>query len=196
MSVQITDSSGAVVQNLALREGELIQIPGDSIKLTAGRFLPDFKLDSKRKAYSATANFTNPALELVASGTSGTEKTLWSFLSMEGHSTQYGKYSYKVGEVHGGAAHMDIATIFDIRHSPGTEFLWLGFAVSSIGLIFCFYMTHRVIYVEAPIPNRPLTRIIGISKKMTRIFEHDLAAIVEQPGHQMTMTVKPEIDHY
>ncbi|MBK6765652.1 MAG: cytochrome c biogenesis protein ResB [bacterium] len=196
VTLHLTDSTGSIVHQTQLGQGDSYQVPGDSIKLTAGRLLPDFKLDSRRKAYSASANFANPALELIASGPTGFEKTMWSFLAMEGHSTRYGIYSFKVAGLQNESAQMDIATIFDIRHSPGTEFLWFGFAVSSIGLILCFYVTHRVIYVEAPVPNRSLTRVIGVSKKMTRIFEHDLSTIAKQSGHEITMIVKPEIDHY
>jgi len=196
VAIQLTDSVGAVIHEATLRQGESYQVPGDTVKITAGRLLPDFKLDSRRKAYSASANFSNPAIELIATGPSGIERSLWSFLAMEGHSTRYGVYSFKVADVKNESAQMDIATIFDIRHNPGTEFLWLGFVVSSIGLILCFYMTHRVIYVEAPIPQRPQARVIGVTKKMTRLFEQDLAHIAKQSGHEISMIVKPEIDHY
>ncbi|MCC6477187.1 cytochrome c biogenesis protein ResB [bacterium] len=194
LTVNVSDSTGQLVKQASLRAGESLQMPGDSIRITAGRLLPDFKLDGNRRAYSASASFKNPAVELMADGVQGYRKTLWCFLQMEGHSTTAGAYRYEVRDVEGGESTMDIATIFEIRHSPGTEFLWLGFAISSLGLILCFYITHRVVYVETPNERHPKTRVIAMSRKMQRIFEQDLARIANRPGHEITMSVRPDVD--
>ena len=194
--VNVSDSAGNIVKQATLRAGKSMQMAGDTIRITAGRLLPDFKLDGNRRAFSASANFANPAVELMADGTQGYRKSLWCFLQMEGHSTNAGAYRYEVKDVQGGESAMDIATIFEIRHSPGTEFLWLGFAILSLGLILCFYVTHRVVYVESPNERQPRTRVIAMSRKMQRIFEQDLARIAERPGQEISMTVRPDVDHY
>lgn len=196
LTVVVSDSVGNVIDRLTVKQGQTIQVPGDSIRITAGRLLPDFKLDSRRSAYSASAKFNNPALELTAEGPSGFKKPMWSFLNMEGHQTSFGKYRYEAVDVTGTTARMDIATIFEIRRSVGTEFLWLGFLVSSIGLVLCFYMTHRIVYVEFPTAEQPLTRAYAFSKKMVRAFERDIAAIAEKDGQEVKMTVQPDIVFY
>lgn len=196
LTVEVFDSSGAELQRLQLKQNQTVEVPGDTVKLTAGRLLPDFKLDSRRSAYSASAKFNNPALELIAEGPSGFRKPMWSFLQMKGHQASFGKFRFEAVDVTGTNARMDIATIFDVRKSAGTEFLWLGFLVSSIGLVLCFYMTHRIVYVEYPTAEQPLTRAYAFSKKMVRAFERDIAAVAEQPGHEVKMSVQPDIVFY
>ena len=196
LTVVVSDSVGNVVQRLALKQGQTIEIPGDTIKITAGRLLPDFKLDSRRQAYSASAKFTNPALELIAEGPSGFKKPMWSFIQMKGHQATFGQYRYESTDLVDPQAQVDIATIFEIRKSIGTEFLWFGFFISSIGLILCFYITHRIVYVEYPTADQPLTQAYAFSKKMVRAFERDIAAVAEQPSHEVKMSVQPDIVFY
>ncbi|MBK6911253.1 MAG: cytochrome c biogenesis protein ResB [bacterium] len=196
LTVVVSDSLGNVLHRLPLKQNESVMIPGDTVKITAARLLPDFKLDSRRNAYSASANFTNPALELTAEGPNGFKKTMWSFLAMEGHQTVVGNLKYEATDITGRQARMDIVTIFEIRRTVGTEFLWLGFIVASLGLILCFYITHRIVYVERPSAGQPLTRVYAFSKKMIRAFEHDLASAAEHPGADVKMTVQPEIVSY
>jgi len=196
LTVIVSDSLGNIVQRLPLRHGETVAVPGDTITITAGQLIPDFKLDSRRNALSASANFNNPALELIAKGPNGYEKKMWSFLQMQGHQLTIGNFKYEAAEVAGAEAQADIMTIFEIRRSVGTEFLWLGFLVSSIGLILCFYITHRIVYVERPSTGQPLTKVYAFTKKMVRAFEQDLAHAAESPGADVKMTVQPEIVSY
>lgn len=196
LTLVVTDTASNAAQRVPMKQGQSITVPGDTVTITAGRLLPDFKLDSRRNAYSASGNFTNPAVELIAEGPSGFKKSMWSFTQMQGHQLNVGGNRFEVTDLVGTDARMDIATIFDIRKSVGTEFLWFGFIIASLGLVLCFYITHRIVYVELPTPEQPLTQLYAFSKKMIRAFELDIAAIAESPGHEVKMSVQPDIVHY
>jgi cytochrome c biogenesis protein len=196
LNIVVSDTAGKVLDRIPAKPGQKVQIPGDSITITAGRLIPDFKLDAQRNAFSASGNFTNPAVELIAEGADGFRRSMWSFLNMKGHQLTIGSRRFEVADLSGADAKEDIVTIFDIRQSVGTEFLWLGFVVSSIGLVLCFYITHRIVYVELPTPDQPLTQLYAFSKKMVRAFEHDIAHAAEHPGANVKMSVQPDIVAY
>ncbi|MCL4305370.1 cytochrome c biogenesis protein ResB [bacterium] len=196
ITLTVSDTLGNLLHSIPLKQGESVDIPGDTIKITAGKLLPDFKLDARRMAYSASATMQNPAVEMLAQGPNGFERTIWSFLQMKGHQITIGNSLYEATDIVNPRAEAGIATIFEVRRTLGTEFLWLGFAVASIGLILCFYMIHRIVYVQLPTAEAPVTRVYAFSKKMIRGFEHDLKAIADQPGCEVNMVVQPEIDHY
>ncbi|MCB9357740.1 MAG: cytochrome c biogenesis protein ResB [Calditrichaeota bacterium] len=196
VTLVVSDTLGNVLNRLPLKQGGSVQVPDDSLTIFAGRFLPDFKLDSRRQAYSASGNMANPAVELLARGPNGYERLIWSFLQMQGHQITIGAHRFEATEIQNPNTTIGIATIFEIRRTIGTEFLWLGFVVSSLGLILCFYMTHRIVYVQSPSADIPLTRVYAFSKKMIRGFEHDLEAITKQNGATVEMTVQPEIVSY
>lgn len=170
----VEDTTGKPIASLILRPGAALAIPGDTLTVIAGGLLPDFKMDAGFKAYSAGASFDNPALELSFKSPGGFEKAHWSFLNFGGHGRAVGKYQYRIGEIRGQEAGAEYATIFEIKRTRGTEFLWLGFVVSTVGLLLCFYVTHRVIYVEWAGPARAQTRLIGITRKTSHLYENDL----------------------
>jgi cytochrome c biogenesis protein ResB len=196
LTIVVSDTAGNIINRIPVKQGQKVEIPGDSITITAGRLLPDFKMDSQRNAFSASGNFSNPAVELIADGHDGYHRSMWSFLAMEGHQITIGNQRFEATDLTGADARQDIATIFDIRQSVGTEFLWLGFIVSTIGLILCFYITHRIVYVELPTPEQPLVQLYAFSKKMVRAFEHDIAHAAEKDGCDVKMSVQPDIVSY
>ncbi|MCB1060257.1 MAG: cytochrome c biogenesis protein ResB [Calditrichaeota bacterium] len=196
LTIVVSDTAGNVVDRIPVKQGQTVSIPGDSITITAGRLLPDFKMDAQRNAYSASGSFSNPAVELIANGPDGFHRSMWSFLTMQGHQITIGDLRFEAADLTGAEAGQDIATIFDIRQSMGTEFLWLGFIVSTIGLILCFYVTHRIVYVEMPTPEQPLVRLYAFSKKMVRAFEHDIEDVSKKDGCNVKMSVQPDIVSY
>jgi hypothetical protein len=165
-----------------VRPGTPTKIPGDTLTVTAGRLLPTFKMDAEFHAYSAGEAFDNPAVELTFKGPNGYEKSHWSFLNVGGHGRTVGANQYRIGELRGQEAVSEFATEFEIKRTRGTEFLWFGFLVSSLGLILCFYVTHRVIYVEWAGPAREQSRVIGITRKTSQLFEKDLDRILGRTG--------------
>jgi cytochrome c biogenesis protein len=182
VTLVIVDTTGKEVGQLLLRPGKPAKIPGDTLTVTAGRLLPDFKMDQSFKAYSASDQFSNPALELSFSGPNGYDKGHWSFVNFSGHGRGVGKYLYHIADLRGEHASAEFATIFEIKRTRGTEFLWLGFVVSTIGLILCFYVTHRVVYVEWSGPARARTRLIGITRKTSHLYENDLDRLIGAPA--------------
>ncbi len=187
--IAVEDSSGNLIRQLVLKSGTSIQVPGDTVSLSAGKVLPDFKMDNQFKAYSASERFQNPAVELTLRGEHGFEKTAWSFLNFGGHGRLGGNYQYRVTELRGTHASVEFATIFEIKRTLGTEILWLGFIISSIGLLLCFYVTHRVIYVEWEGPRRESTRLIGLTRKMSQLYANDLDRLLGRTTQSAVFTV-------
>jgi hypothetical protein len=77
-----------------------------------------------------------------------------------------------------------MATIFEVKKTFGTEFLWLGFALGTLGLILSFYIYHRVLYVEWPNERRKDIRIIGLTRKTSHLYANTIDRLLEgQSGH-------------
>ena len=72
-----------------------------------------------------------------------------------------------------------MATIFEIKKTFGTELLWLGFVLGTLGLVLSFYMNHRVLYVEWANGTRSEIRLIGLARKTAHLYERDLDRLLE-----------------
>jgi cytochrome c biogenesis protein ResB len=178
VTVQIMDTLGTALGKVTLRQGQSVKVPGDTLTITAGEILPNFKMDAQFHAYAASADFINPAVSMSFRGPNGFEKTGWSFTNFSGHGRVIGRTEYKIETLHGPRAAQELATIFEIKKTIGTELLWLGFLICSLGLILSFYVTHRVLYVEWPTDAHPHTRVIGLSRKTIAMYEHELDRLI------------------
>lgn len=180
VTIAVTDTATQAASQIVLRPGERVRVPGDTISLSAGELLPNFKMDSQFHAYSASADFVNPAVNLIFKGESDFERSGWSFGNAGGHGRVVGKYEYRLKELHGATASQEMATIFEIKKTSGSSILWLGFLVSALGLVLSFYVTHRVIYVEWAAHDDAPTRVTGLSRKTLGMYEQDIARMLER----------------
>lgn len=169
VTIAVVDSAGTTLNTLTLKQGVETAVPGDTVKITAGKLLPHFKI-SQQGAYSETAQFTNPAVQLTARGPNGFEKSQWLFLKFPSTERGLGQYAYQISALKGEAATAEMATIFEIKKTHGGWILWLGFLISSIGLILCFYISHRVLYVEWGAQ----TQLTGLTRKTIHLYTRQL----------------------
>ena len=170
-------------RTLTLKPGVETPIPGDTLAVTAGTLLPNFKL-SGFSARSDGPEFLNPAVELTFRGKNGFEKKQWTFLKFPSHDAGPGKFVYQLADIEGESAAVEMATIFEIKKTYGTELLWLGFVVGTLGLILSFYLNHRVLYVEWANDTRSQTRLIGLTRKTAHLYAQDLDRLLEgTSGH-------------
>lgn len=187
VAITVIDTAGTDSTVITLRKGQLLAVPGDTISVTADEFLPHFKMDAEFHAYSASAAFVNPAVRLTFKGKNGFDKSGWTFANVPGHGRIIGKNEYKISTMYGQQASEELATIFEIKKTHGNSFLWLGFVMSTIGLLLSFYVTHRTIYVEWPSDSNPLTRVTGLTRKTSALYEHELDRILQitSPADQL-----------
>jgi cytochrome c biogenesis protein len=179
VTVAANDSASGTSHTLTLKPGESVPVPGDTLTITAGKLLPNFKLGADFKARSEGAEFANPAVELTFRGPNGFEKSQWTFVKFPSHNPGPGKYVYQIAELDGEHAAMEMATIFEIKKTNGTELLWLGFFLGTIGLVLSFYLNHRVLYIEWPQGTRNHIRLIGLTRKTHHLYERDLDRLLE-----------------
>jgi cytochrome c biogenesis protein len=181
-TLAIKDSAGQTVQTLTLPMGKETAIPGDTLLVTAGRLLPNFKVGSDFKGYSASGEFINPAVELTFRGPKGFSKSQWSFPKFQGHDSGPGKFSYNVTAYDGERVTTELRTIWEVKKTHGMEFLWAGFIIGSIGLLLCFYVTHRILTINWPNAEHAETVLMGISRKTPHLFARELDHILDSIG--------------
>jgi len=175
--IAVTDTAGKALDTLVLRPGAEISVPGDTLRVSAGELLPDFKL-GESGGYSESAEFNNPALRLVFHGPNGFEKQQWTFLRFAAHGSGPGRYNYRLVELSGEQVTAEMMTIWEIKRTHGGELLWAGFIICTLGLFLSFYVMHRVLYVEWPVPPHSDVRLTGLSRKMSHLFARQLDHIL------------------
>jgi len=178
LALAMTDSAKGTKDSLFLRSGLETAIPGDTLKVIAGKLLPHFKL-GQEGAYSEDAEFVNPAVQLTFKGPHGFTKTLWAFLKFPPTEAGPGRYSYRLSALRGEQATQELATIFEVKKTHGGFVLWAGFLICTVGLVLCFYVTHRVLYVEWPQKGDNMVRLTGLSRKAAHLFARQLDHLLE-----------------
>jgi cytochrome c biogenesis protein ResB len=177
VAITLTDTLTGASRVLFLKPGVAAPDPDDSFTVKAGRLLPDFKIGQNNVKFSSSDLFINPGLELEFMGPNGYQATVWVLPNVE-QDIKNGRYEYSLTKLFGERARMEMATIFEIKYTFGTWILWLGFIIASLGLLFSFYLTHRVLYLVWPEGARTSTFIIGTSRKMPLEFEKELERVL------------------
>ncbi|HEY3295563.1 MAG TPA: cytochrome c biogenesis protein ResB [bacterium] len=176
--ISLTDSAKGITDSLLLKPGVETALPGDTLKVTAGQLLPHFKL-GQNGPFSEDAEFVNPAVQLSFKGPHSYEKTQWVFLKFPPMQSGPGHFSYRVTRLSGEQASAELATIFEVKKTYGAWILWAGFLICSLGLVLCFYISHRVLYVEWPQAGQKEIRLTGLSRKTAHLFARQLDLMLE-----------------
>lgn len=179
VSLSVRDSSNQVLQTLTLRPDVETAVPNDTLMVKVGRLLPNFKIGSDFKPYSASAEFVNPAVELTFRGPKGFTKSQWAFLKFQSHDNGPGKFNYGINTVDGEQVSSEMRTIWEVKKTHGMEFLWAGFIICSLGLLLCFYVTHRILYIYWPTQERQETLLTGLSRRTPHLFAREVDHIIE-----------------
>jgi cytochrome c biogenesis protein ResB len=178
VSVVVIDSVKKTTDTLTLKPNVELQVPGDTLVVSAGELVPHFKL-GKEGVYSESPEFVNPAVKLLFHGPKGFHKEQWVFLKFPPTDAGPGRYTYKLAGFHGEKSVVELATIFEIKKSYGGWILWLGFLMGTIGLVLCFYISHRVIYIEWPKAGEKEVRLTGLTRKTLNLYARQIDQMLE-----------------
>ncbi len=137
--VMVFPGHGASPVMLTLRPDSPQQLPGSTLKLQAGRFLPDFRM-TKRGPVSVSAAMNNPALEIILDGPGG--KTAgWIFLLYPRFSTKFERLESVVLK--------DIEPVYytglEFSRNPGAPLFMAGMIVAAAGLLLLYSFDYRVV---------------------------------------------------
>lgn len=132
-------SDMVVLDTLWLKPGQSSPLPFHDMYVSAESFQPDFRITDKG-VISQSAHMNNPAIMMVFSEHDSVRFHQWSFLNRDFHTARE-EFPLKLQfvDIRNPVTSMAIRTILQVRLSPGTDIIWLGFACATLGLIIAFY---------------------------------------------------------
>lgn len=163
---------------VALKWGELTQIPGSrySVKLTG--YTADFAYDEgTNQVFSKSAEASNPAIKVEVFEGGKEVSTPWLFVRYPG--------------IFPAIPNSDIDLVFtgyipvmysgiSVNKDPGTNIVWLGTGVMGLGFILAFFIYHRRLWIHVRETGKSTeVRIGGTINKNNLVFERELKDITE-----------------
>jgi cytochrome c biogenesis protein ResB len=128
-----------VLDTLWLKPGQSTTIPYQEMYVSAESFQPDFRITDKG-IMSQSAHMHNPAVKVVFSERDSVRFHQWSFLNRDFHAAREDfPLKLQFVDIRNPVTNMEIPTILQVRVSPGTDIIWLGFVCATLGLIIAFY---------------------------------------------------------
>jgi cytochrome c biogenesis protein len=133
-------------------------LPGKNLSITLRRFVGDFVIGAdNREVFSRSGKPNNPAIKIEILRGSDTLFDNWSFLNYpEVH--QENKQGYKI-------AFLDYApqyyTGIKVSKNPGNVFIWLGFALMTMGILLVFYFPHKSFWIFVEASGASSSRVIA-----------------------------------
>ncbi|MBO9596232.1 MAG: cytochrome c biogenesis protein ResB, partial [Cohnella sp.] len=139
-------------------------------KLVLNNYFPDFGLDSESRPMSKTRDPNNPAFAFTITGpdllpdgetylyfpmpneeSKGYQAILNDYYVKTGQSS--GKFAFKVEKAQSGGKMVNVTfseytTFLNIRKDKAMPYIWIGAAISMIGLIMGFYWQHRRVWLR------------------------------------------------
>ncbi len=132
-------SDMTVLDTLWLKPGQSVPIPHNNMYVSVENFQPDFRI-SEKGIVSQSARLNNPAVNMVFTENDSVRFHQWSFLYRDFHAEQEDfPLKLQLVDIRNPVTGMAIRTILQVKHSPGTMIIWLGFAFATLGLIIAFY---------------------------------------------------------
>ena len=174
-----TDSLTHKTDSLTLQPFVETALPGDTLHVKAMEYLPQFKL-GQGGAYSESAEPINPAISVQFTGPHGFNQLRWLFLKFPPQGSGPGRFTFRLSDIKNPAAVAELKTVFEIKRSHGSGLLWAGFAFCTLGLLLCFYVYHRVLYVQWPDDAQAKARLTGLSRKTAGLFARQLDHLLEK----------------
>jgi hypothetical protein len=125
---------------LTLKQGDIKPIPGTDLKITTGRFLPDFRM-TKEGPRSVSGAMNNPALEIILDGPGGRTGG-WAFLLFPDFGTKFNRLESVVFK--------DLEPVYytglELSRNPGASLFMLGMILGSAGLLLLYMFDYRVVH--------------------------------------------------
>lgn len=145
LKIEVTRTEdGQSLGRFPAQVGSGFSVPEEGIRVEVAGFLPDFALTGEMQAYSKSARLENPAAYLEAYGEGGELLfRTWTFALYPELRTRDLPYRFAIV---GMTAPKYTGLI--IKKDPGLPLVYLGFALMASGLIACFYLPHRRVWIH------------------------------------------------
>ncbi len=140
LALEVTKvSDSTVLDTLWLKPGQSVSIPHHNMYVSAEDFQPDFRISDKG-IVSQSANLNNPAVNMVFTENDSVRFHQWSFLYRDFHAEQEDfPLKLQFVDIRNPVTGIAVRTILQVKHSPGTDIIWIGFISATLGLIIAFY---------------------------------------------------------
>ena len=138
--IMVSAPDTTVPAMLTLKQGVAETVPGTELTVTAGRFLPDFRM-IEREPRSVSGVMNNPALEIILDGPDG--RTIgWTFLMFPDFGTKFKRLDSVVFE--------DIEPVYytglEFSRNPGAPLFMAGMILGAAGLLLLYMFDYRVVH--------------------------------------------------
>jgi cytochrome c biogenesis protein len=155
-----------------------IKLPGSGLTMSVRKFVCDFVIGSdNREVLSRSDKPNNPAIKVEILRGANTLFDKWSFLNYpDVH--QDTKHGFKV-------AFLDYTpqyyTGIKVSKNPGNVFIWLGFALMTIGILLVFYFPHRSFWIFVGPAGASSSNVIagGSSSRSLSAFQDEFKHVVD-----------------
>ncbi len=143
-------------------------VPGTELTVTAGRFLPDFRM-TEGGPRSVSGAMNNPALEIILDGPGG-RMSGWTFLLFPDFGTKFKRLDSIKFE--------DIEPVYytglEFSRNPGAPLFMAGMILGEVGLLLLYMFDYRV--VHGSIDGTKLT-VNGVTARWKVSFADQLEKI-------------------
>lgn len=168
----------AIDSVVTLEIGKKLPLPLFNCTLSAVQLVPDFRLDGD-SVYSASLEPNNPAVKILMETPGKDAKEQWLFLKYpQFHQQQSGPVQLQFLDINNDLA---LFTGLQASRKPGSELVWLGIGLMSLGLILSFYIFHRQIWVVAESAGESLKiHLGGKINKNQEVFKNEFDEMVKE----------------
>jgi len=121
------------------------KLPWGNLKLQAGDFYPDFRLDRNMQPFSVSGRLANPAVRITVFDGDDEIGGKWVFThDFDGMGNADLPVNLRIVDLMGvGTTPTDFITILDVKRESGRWIIWTGFVFVTLGLILIYTMNHR-----------------------------------------------------
>jgi cytochrome c biogenesis protein len=124
---------------------------------------------------NAARDFANPAAEIWIFHDGQPAGSQWAFLRFPAHARGDLPFVIELRD-----AQPALVTGLEIRTSPGTWLVWLGFLLATLGLVLAFLVRHRCVFLLARPAERGWTLwIAGRTNREAIAFAHDFERLLD-----------------
>lgn len=169
--IVMRQTDGVVLDTIYISPGKPLELP-DGSKLVLARFLPDFRMKGS-VAVSVSAELHNPALQFEVRQDGEELYHQWTFLQSPFHHTSpRATYRFQALDIYGISASVSYPTILEVKKSPGSWLIWLGFILATLGLVLAFYLVPQRLWLVVRERGKGRSEVFigAFSKKNPDIF--------------------------
>lgn len=175
IAVQVTNLTGSQFDSTfisGIDKVNLIDKDGYAFKVL--HYIPHFMM-SGRQIFSASDMPENPAVQIELTKNDSLISRSWAFLLFPDKHQQEDQL-YKFNFL---SYYPTYETGLQIAYNPGASFMWGGFLLITLGIMFAFYVKHSRIWaiIKPADDGRTLITVAGDSSKKSLKIERELKEI-------------------